>query len=305
MTTWQTLLDTTDVILADGAMGTMLFEAGLQFGDPPEGWNLDHPDRVRGVHQGYLEAGARILLTNTFGGNRFRLGLHNLEARVPELNRAAARVAREAVQAMGGLGLVAGDIGPSGRILAPLGDMEFAEAVEGFAEQAAALAEAGVDLFWIETMSDLEEVHAAMEGVRRAAGDVPLITTMTFDTRGRTMMGVRPEDAAKALLGWGASAIGGNCGNGPDEIEAVVRKMRAVAPEAILVAKANAGIPRLEKGRAVYGAGPAEMAEYATTVAGAGARIVGSCCGSTPAHLRAMAEALMKEEAEGPAGRNR
>jgi 5-methyltetrahydrofolate--homocysteine methyltransferase len=223
--------------------------------------------------------------------------MHNLEGRVPELNRAGARLAREAVQAMGGLALVAGDIGPSGRILAPLGDMEFDEAVEGFAEQAAALTEAGVDLFWIETMSDLEEVHAAMEGVRRAAGDAILITTMTFDTRGRTMMGVTPEEAARALLGWGASAVGGNCGNGPDEIEAVVRKMRAVAPEAVLVAKANAGIPRLEKGRAVYGAGPAEMAEYATTVAGAGARIIGACCGSTPAHLEAMAAALMKEGA--------
>ncbi len=295
MTTWQTLLDTTGVILADGAMGTMLFEAGLQFGDPPERWNLDHPDRVIGVQRGYLEAGARILLTNTFGGNRFRLGMHNLEARVPELNRAGARLAREAVQATGKQALVAGDIGPSGRILTPFGDMEFAEAVEGFAEQAAALAEAGVDLFWIETMSDLEEVHAAIEAVRRAAGDLPMITTMTFDTRGRTMMGVTPEDAARSLLGWGASAVGGNCGNGPDEIEDVVRKMRAVAPEAILVAKANAGIPRLEKGRAVYGAGPAEMADYAVTVAGAGARIIGACCGSTPAHLAAMAEALTRE----------
>jgi 5-methyltetrahydrofolate--homocysteine methyltransferase len=297
MTTWQTLLGTTDLILADGAMGTMLFEAGLQFGDPPERWNLEHPDRVRTIHQSYLEAGARLLLTNTFGGNCFRLGMHSLQGRVPELNRAGARVAREAVQAAGGGALVAGDIGPSGRLLAPLGDMEFAEAVEGFAEQAAALAEAGVDLFWIETMSDLEEVHAAMEGVRRAAGDVPLITTMTFDTRGRTMMGVTPEEAAVALLGWGASAVGGNCGNGPDEIEAVVRKMHAVAPQAVLVAKANAGIPRLVKGRAVYGAGPAEMAEYAIIVAEAGARIVGACCGSTPAHLRAMAEALTKERA--------
>jgi 5-methyltetrahydrofolate--homocysteine methyltransferase len=297
MTTWQTLLDSNDVILADGAMGTMLFEAGLQFGDPPEGWNLHHADRVRGVHRGYLHAGARILLTNTFGGNRFRLGMHNLEGRVPELNRAGARVAREAVQAAGGAAVVAGDIGPSGRILAPLGDMEFDEAVEGFAEQAGALAEAGVDLFWIETMSDLEEVHAAIEGVRRAAGDKPLITTMTFDTRGYTMMGVTPEEAARALLGWGASAVGGNCGNGPDEIEAVVRKMRAVAPEAVLVAKANAGIPRLEKGRAVYGAGPDEMAEYARAVTGAGARIVGACCGSTPAHLEAMAAALTKERA--------
>lgn len=301
MTSWQSLLDTQELILADGAMGTMLFEAGLQFGDPPDGWNLDHPDQVRRVHQGYLEAGSRILLTNTFGANRFRLSMHNLGERVGELNRAGAAVAGEAVRAAGARALVAGDIGPSGRILAPLGEMEYAEAVDGFAEQAAALAEAGVDLFWIETMSDLEEVHAAIEGVRRAAGDVPLITTMTFDTRGRTMMGVTPEEAAKALLSWSASAVGGNCGNGPDEIEAVIHKMRAVAPDAVLVAKANAGIPTLVKGRAVYGAGPAEMAEYAVTVAAAGARIVGACCGSTPAHLKAMADALMKERSPGRA----
>jgi 5-methyltetrahydrofolate--homocysteine methyltransferase len=301
MTLWQSLLEKDHLILADGAMGTMLFEAGLQFGDPPEGWNLDHPAEVGRIHQGYLEAGARILLTNTFGGNRFRLGMHNLDGRVAELNRAGATVARGAVRAVGDRALVAGDIGPSGRILAPLGDMEYPEAVAGFAEQAKALAEAGVDLFWIETMSDLEEIHAAMEGVRQAAGDVPLITTMTFDTRGRTMMGVTPEEAARALLSWGASAVGGNCGNGPDEIEAVVRKMRAVAPDAVLVAKANAGIPRLVKGRAVYGAGPAEMAEYAATVAAAGARIVGACCGSTPAHLKSMAEALDRESAPGQA----
>jgi 5-methyltetrahydrofolate--homocysteine methyltransferase len=138
-------------------------------------------------------------------------------------------------------------------------------------------------------------VRAAIEGVRQAAGDVPLITTMTFDTRGRTMMGVTPEQAARALLDWGSLAVGGNCGNGPDEIEAVVSKMHAVAPDAILVAKANAGIPRLVEGRAVYGAGPAEMARYASAVVRAGARIVGACCGSTPAHLEAMAESLAKE----------
>jgi 5-methyltetrahydrofolate--homocysteine methyltransferase len=297
MTTWLNLVDSHDVILADGAMGTMLFEAGLQFGDPPEQWNLDHADVVRRIHLGYLRAGAKILLTNTFGGNRFRLGMHDLQGDVARLNRAAAGVAREAVREAGTSALVAGDIGPSGRILAPLGDMEFDEAVDGFAEQAAALAGEGVDLFWIETMSDLEEVHAAIEGVRRAAGDVPLITTMTFDTRGRTMMGVTPEEAARALLGWGASAVGGNCGNGPDEIEAVVSKMHAVAPDAVLVAKANAGIPRLVQGRAVYGAGPAEMARYTSAAVQAGARIVGACCGSTPAHLEAMADALLKEKA--------
>jgi len=157
---------------------------------------------------------------------------------------------------------------------------------------AVALAEAGVDLFWIETMASLEEMHAAMLGVQQAVPGRPMITTMTFDTRGFTMMGVSPEKAVEAVLGWGADAAGGNCGNGPDEVLEVLRKMRAVAPQALLVAKANAGIPELVGGRAVYRAGPQVMAEHAVAAARAGARIIGACCGSTPAHLHAMAEAL-------------
>ncbi len=289
---WQTLLDKPGPILADGAMGTMLFEAGLQFGDPPEVWNLAHPDMVRAIQRAYLEAGSQILLTNTFGGNRFRLGMHNLQGRVRELNRTAVILLRAEVEAAGSAAIVAGDIGPSGEILAPLGTLEYADAVEGFAEQAGALVAGGVDVIWIETMSALEEMQAAIEGVRRVAPDIPLITTMTFDTRGRTMMGVTPEQAAKAMLGWGASAIGGNCGNGPDELLAVIQKMHAVAPEAVLVSKSNAGIPELIKGKATYRAGPETMGQYALAVHDAGARIIGGCCGNTPAHLRAMAEAL-------------
>lgn len=291
-TTWQALLGRGGAILADGAMGTMLFEVGLAFGDPPELWNVEHPDRVRAVHRGYLDAGAKILLTNTFGGNRFRLAMHKLEARTAEFNAAAVAVARQAMQAAGGEALLAGDIGPSGGILQPMGDLAFDEAVEGFAGQARALAEAGVDLFWIETMSDLEEVRAALEGVRQAAPQAPVITTMTFDTRGHTMMGVSPEQAATTLSGWGAAAIGGNCGNGPDEILGVLEKMRAVAPQAVLVSKANAGVPELVGGRAVYRADPPAMAEYARAALQAGARVIGACCGSTPEHLRAMQAAL-------------
>jgi len=289
---WETLLASPGVILADGAMGTMLFAAGLQFGDPPESWNTLHPEHVQAVHQAYLEAGSRLILTNTFGGNRFRLALHGLEGQVEVLNRAAVAVARRAVEVSGREALVAGDIGPSGAILAPLGEMTFDEAAAGFAEQAQALAAAGVDLLWMETMSDLEEVRAAMEGARRAAPDLPLITTMTFDTHGRTMMGVTPEQAVQALSSWGAAAVGGNCGNGPEEILGVLEKMRAAAPEVVLVAKANAGLPELVNGRAVYRAGPEAMAEYARAAAAAGARIIGACCGSTPAHLKAMAAAL-------------
>jgi 5-methyltetrahydrofolate--homocysteine methyltransferase len=289
MNRWLDLLAEPGVILADGAMGTMLFEAGLQFGDPPEAWNVEHPERVRAIHRAYLDAGSRVLLTNTFGGNRFRLARHNLQGRAAELNRAGAALLRAEVDAFGGLAVVAGDIGPSGEIMAPLGTLDFAEAVEGFAEQAAALLEGGADVIWIETMSDLEEARAAIEGTRRVAGDVPIIATMTFDTHGHTMMGVSPQKAANTLAGWGVSALGGNCGNGPNELLAVMRKMREARPEAILVAKSNAGIPRLVKGQAVYSASPEEMAGYVVDLCQSGARIVGGCCGSTPAHLRAMA----------------
>ena len=289
MTTWSELLAQPGVILADGAMGTMLMANGLAFGNSPELWNVDEPHRVGEIHAAYVQAGARILLTNTFGGNRFRLQLHNLQERAAELNRAAARLAREAA---GGAALVAGDIGPSGGILAPLGELEPEAAVAGFAEQAAALVEGGVDVIWLETMSSLEEMRAAFDGVRRASADISIITTMTFDTRGRTMMGVTPERAAQTLSGWGAVAVGGNCGNGPEEILEVVAKMRAMAPAATLVAKANAGVPHLLAGRPVYGAGPDDMARYAIAAAEAGARVIGACCGSTPDHLRAMRNAL-------------
>ncbi|MGZ8502348.1 MAG: homocysteine S-methyltransferase family protein, partial [Candidatus Limnocylindrales bacterium] len=166
---WRRLLGEGSTVLADGAMGTMLFQSGLQFGDPPEVWNLTQPDIVRRIHRGYLDAGSRILLTNTFGGNRLRLSLHNLESRVAELNRTAAILLRAEVDAAGGQALVAGDIGPSGAIMAPLGTLDYEEAVDVFAEQAAALVAGGVDLIWIETMSDLAEIRAAIEGVRRVS----------------------------------------------------------------------------------------------------------------------------------------
>jgi 5-methyltetrahydrofolate--homocysteine methyltransferase len=289
---WRALLAAPGPILADGAMGTMLFEAGLTSGDAPERWNVDRPDVVRGIQRAYREAGARILLTNTFGGNRFRLALHGLEGRVAELNRAAVRLAAEAARGPGPRVLVAGDVGPSGAILAPLGDLAREDAVAGFAEQAAALAGGGVDLFWVETMSALEEVEAALEGLRRAAPHVPVVVTMSFDTHGHTMMGVSPERAAKELPALGAAAVGGNCGLGPAELLPAIAAMRAAAPAAVLVAKPNAGLPELVDGRPVFAGSPAEMAAHAQRFVAAGARIVGGCCGSTPAHVRAMAAAL-------------
>ena len=292
MGAWEELLARPGLVLADGGMGTMLMELGLQFGASPELWNVEHPDRVRLVHRGYLQAGSRVILTNTFGCNRLRLGLHNLQDRVVEFNTAAAKLVSEEVREAGGRAVVAGDIGPSGGILAPLGELEPAEATAAFGEQARGLIEGGVDVIWIETLSSLEEMRAAIDGVRQASADIPIVATMTFDTRGRTMMGVTPEQAVRELSGWGVSALGANCGNGPDEILAVIEKMKAAAPQAVLVAKSNAGVPKLEKGRAVYGAGPEEMAVYAAAAADAGARVIGACCGSTPQHVEAMAAAL-------------
>ncbi len=291
-TTLQALLDLGRPIVADGAMGTMLFALGLQQGDSPELWNVERPDAVRSVHRGYIEAGAQVILTNSFGGSRLRLARHDLADRAAELNRAAAHVARAEADAASDPVVVAGSMGPTGALLEPLGNLPFEEAVAAFAEQAQALADGGADVLWIETMSDLEEVRAAVEGARRGAPDLPLVTTMTFDTGGRTMMGVTPEKAAQTLGGYGPLALGGNCGTGPDELEAAIAHMHAAAPAAVLVAKANAGVPRVVEGRAIYAATPEDMAAYARRVRAAGARIIGACCGSTPAHVRAIAAAL-------------
>ncbi len=279
-------------MLADGAMGTMLFAQGLTSGDAPETWNLTQPDVIRRIHRGYLDAGARLLLTNTFGGNRLRLGLHRLDDKVDLLNRTAAILLKAEVRAAGGEALVAGDIGPSGEIMAPLGTLERDEAVDVFAEQAAALVAGGADVLWIETMSDLGEVEAAIAGARRAAPATPVVATMTFDTRGHTMMGVSPEQAVEALVALGADAIGANCGNGPDELVPVIDRMRAAAPDVTLVAKSNVGMPVFVDARAVYPTEPATMAAEGLRMRDAGARVIGACCGSTPAHLAAMADAL-------------
>jgi 5-methyltetrahydrofolate--homocysteine methyltransferase len=291
----HSLLAENPYILTEGAMGTMLFASGLTQGYSPELWNVEQPEKVAAIHQAYLDAGAELLLTNTFGGNRFRLTLHNAQDRVAELNRAAVELLQKVAHAASRPVLVAGDIGPTGRVLLPYGEMSFEEARAVFAEQAAALIRPGVHLIWIETMADLEEVRAAVEGIRQVSKDIPIMTTMTFDTHGRTMMGVTPEKAVMTLISFGATAVGGNCGNGPAEILGVIEKMHATAPEAVLVAKSNAGVPTLVGGRPIYGASPADMAEYAVKVHNAGARIIGACCGSTPDHIKAISQALASQ----------
>jgi 5-methyltetrahydrofolate--homocysteine methyltransferase len=295
-TKFQSIIEEYPYIIADGAMGTMLFSSGLTQGQAPELWNLERPERVAAVHSAYLHAGAQLLYTNTFGGNRLRMALHGLEARVKDVNQAAVNILGDVIAESEIKALIVGDIGPSGQVLLPYGDLHFEQAVDCFEEQASALIEAGVDLLVIETMSDLEEVRAAVTAVRRVSQKIEMIITMTFDTQGYTMMGVSPEKAVFELLQLGAAAMGGNCGNGPEEVITVIEKMHSTAPEAILVAKANAGIPQLEKGVVVYRATPQDMADYAVSAYKAGATVIGACCGSTPTHIMAITEALKNVE---------
>jgi len=286
------LLETGQPILLDGAMGTMLMDAGLEQGDPPEEWNVKYPDRIRAVHRAYIQAGSRVVLTNSFGGNSFRLEMHNLQDRVIELNRAAAQNARAEADAAPDIVVVAGSMGPTGQIFEPMGTLTFDEAKAAFAEQAKGLAEGGVDVFWVETMSDLNEVKAAVEGAR-SVSDLPIVTTMSFDTHGHTMMGISPVKAIETLGALDIIAIGANCGTGSDELEVAVKAMREANPEVVLVAKANAGIPQVVKGgEIVYNGTPEVMAHYARNVRDMGVSLIGGCCGSTPKHIRAMAEAL-------------
>ena len=285
-------LQANPIILGDGAMGTMLQAAGLTTGGAPEEWNVNRPEVVKGIYRSYVDAGSQVITTNTFGGTRFRLGRENLEAHVHEFNLAGAKLAREVADAADHEVLVAGDIGPSGEIMAPLGILTPEDARSAFAEQAAALAEGGVDFFLIETMSALDEVEAAIEGIR-SASSLPIAATMTFDTRFRTMMGVKPVQALEALHGWGIRVIGANCGNGPDEIERVIGEMAAVKPaDVYLIAQSNAGLPKYLDKKISYDGTPEVMAGYALKMKALGINYIGACCGSTPAHIAAMREAL-------------
>jgi methionine synthase I (cobalamin-dependent) len=294
MTELQRRLRERGHLLLDGGMGTLLMAAGLEAGAPPERWNLTHPERIADAHRGYLEAGSRVILTNSFGGNPFRLRGRGMEGDLAALNEAAARIARKAVEEVaGGEGraLVAGSMGPSGELMEPLGALTFETAREGFAAQAAALTEGGADILWIETMADLREVRAAIEGAREVS-ELPVVATLSFDAGGRTMMGVTPGQALAALGGYELAAVGANCGNGTGEIEEVIRRMKALNPSTPLVAKSNAGKPTWIGAELVYDGTPEVMREHARRILELGASLIGGCCGTTPAHIRAMAEGL-------------
>ena len=290
-TRFADLLSRRPYLLADGATGSNLFEMGLVSGDAPELWNVDHPDRIKLLHQRFVDAGADIILTNTFGGTRYRLKLHKAEDRVRELNRAAAQLARSVADASGRDVIVAGSMGPTGEILEPLGLVSSADARAAFAEQAAALAEGGADVLWIETLSSREEVEAAIEGARTAG--LPVVSTLSFDTNGRTMMSLTPAELAGIARERHLAACGSNCGVGPAELVASILNLSTAAdPDMVLVAKANCGIPQWVDGAIRYDGTPDLMANYVHLAIDAGARIIGGCCGTSPEHLAAMRKAL-------------
>jgi 5-methyltetrahydrofolate--homocysteine methyltransferase len=274
-------------VIGDGAMGTELQRAGLVPGESGERWNLDRPEKVEAIQRAYVEAGADFIITNSFGANRWVLGRYGLADHVADVNRCAVAIARRAAGTRG----VLGDIGPFGGLLAPLGEVTLDEVRLAFRDQARALLDSGVDGIIVETMSALEEAEAAVRAAR-GAGARLVVASMAFDrTRKggiRTMMGVAPGDAARALLAAGAAVVGANCGvsmAAADFVE-VTRAMKAAGAEAVIV-QSNAGKPDLVNGRAVYRLTPADFAAGMETVVAAGAAIIGGCCGTTPAHIEA------------------
>jgi len=285
------LLATNDVVLADGATGTNFFQRGLMSGHPPELWNEEHPEHVLGLHQQFVDAGADIILTNSFGGTAQRLKLHNAQDRVVELNKLAAELAREVADRADRPVVVAGSVGPTGELFEPLGALTPDVAVASFREQIEGLKQGGVDVIWIETMSSIEEVRAAAQAAIDA--DMPYTVTCSFDTAGRTMMGVMPDALVRAFDGLAIAplAFGANCGVGASDILVTVLSICSGEHTAV-ISKGNCGIPQFQGTEIVYSGTPELMASYAQMAADARARIVGGCCGTSPEHLAAMRTAL-------------
>jgi methionine synthase I (cobalamin-dependent) len=277
--------------LFDGAMGTMLQGAGLSPGETGERWNLERPDAVAEIHRGYTAAGASLVTTNTFGGTAPRLDGGGLGDRVAEVNAAGVRIARTVADEFGAL--VAGDVGPTGELIEPLGTLSAQDARAVFAQQIEALAAAGADLILAETMSDLAEAEAVVLAAREAAPELELVVTLSFDTNRHTMMGVSPGQAVERLADLGVTGVGANCGRGIGDMRAVMEEMVSHRPQGVLlVAQSNAGMPVIHGDEFHYETSPEEMAEYARDMRELGVELVGGCCGSTPAHLAAMAAVL-------------
>ncbi len=288
----STLLETRDWLLADGATGTNLFNMGLSSGDAPELWNIEETDKIRALYTGAVDAGSDLFLTNTFGGNASRLKLHDAQSRVHELNKAGAELGREVADASGRTVIVAGSVGPTGDIMAPMGSLTHETAVEMFHEQAEGLKAGGADVLWLETISAPEEYAAAAEAF--ALAGMPWCGTMSFDTAGRTMMGVTSANMVKMVgkLDNPPLAFGANCGVGASDLLRTVLGFASQGPETPLIAKGNAGIPKYHDGHIHYDGTPELMADYACLARDCGATIIGGCCGTTPEHLEKMRAAL-------------
>ena len=279
-------------LASDGAMGTMLQEAGLTDGGSPELWNVERPEEIEKILESYASAGASFITTNTFGGTRGRLGMHGLESRVAELNKAGAAIARKVADRHPGV-FVMGDIGPSGDLMEPMGTLTLESGKELFAEQIRGLVAGGVDAILIETMSDLGEVEAAVNAAHEVAPELPVIVTLSFDTNLRTMMGVKPAAAVTQLAAMGVRIIGANCGRGVDEMLLIAKDLVSARPEGVfIITQSNAGLPKLQGDVFIYDGSPEDMADYARQMVELGVNIIGSCCGSTPAHTRAIASTL-------------
>ena len=275
-------------ILGDGAMGTMLQDAGLTDGGAPELWNVEHPDRIEAILEAYAAAGSNLITACTFGGTRPRLEMHDLGDRVFELNKAGAEVARAVVDRHPG-SYVLGDVGPSGDLMEPMGTLTPETAQELFAEQIRGLVAGGADAILIETMSDLGEVEAAVRAAQAEAPGLPILATMSFDTNLHTMMGVKPGQAVTAIAAMGVPIIGANCGRGVDEMRVIAADMVAARPEGVfLMTQSNAGLPKLVGDEFLYDGAPEVMAEWATEMRDLGIDVIGACCGSTPEHIAAM-----------------
>lgn len=286
------LLRTRDWILADGATGTNLYNMGLASGSAPDLWCESHPDRVSDLHRSMIAAGADLILTNSFGANASRLRLAGAQDRVTALNLAAARLARAEADAAPREVIVAGSMGPTGEIMAPIGRLTEAEAVRMFTQQAEALKQGGVDLLWVETISAAEEMRAAAKAAQ--AVGLPWCGMMSFEPGGRSVMGVSPPQLAALIdrLPCPPLAYGANCGTGPAELLLAVSGFSAAGCERALIAKPNAGVPRYQDGGLIYDATPEVMAEFAVLARDLGVRVIGGCCGTTPEHLAAMRAGL-------------
>jgi 5-methyltetrahydrofolate--homocysteine methyltransferase len=287
------LLNERDYLLADGATGTNMMAMGLPAGQAADLWNLQAPEKVTDLHSAFVKAGADIILTNTFSANRFRLSLDHAEHLTTDINVAAARLARAASQAAEHPVIVAGAMGPTGELMQPHGSMTHESALAAFTEQANALAEGGVDVIWIETIYAFDELLAAVTAA--ASTGLPVASTMTFDTAGRTMMGNTPEQASEFMHSSLPQLIayGANCGAGPSMLVDTISKFsRCANDNDIIIAKGNCGIPQSIDGQIVYSGDDETMWRYARLVRDCGARIIGGCCGTTPARLKTIASAL-------------